>query len=93
MDGELVGGHHDGSVGDLPDQLSDEAPVKAAATFGAIDRHEARPEAAVTRSFLAETCASDFCNKSIKQTSSFHFVLIRTSKKWDYVCLDNLKGI
>jgi hypothetical protein len=71
VDGELVGGHHDGSVGDLPDQLSDEAPVKAAATFGAIDRHEARPEAAVTRSFLAKTCASDFCNESTKQISFF----------------------
>ena len=86
MDGELVGGHHDGSVGDLPNQLSDEAPVKAAATFGAIDRHEARPEAAVTRSFLAETCASDFCNESMEQTSLLQFVSIRTSKKWVNIC-------
>ena len=67
MDGELVCGHHDGSVWDLPDQLSDEAAVKAATTFGAVDGHEARPEAAVARAFLAETCACDFCNKSRKQ--------------------------
>ena len=48
MNTELVGGHHDGSVGDLTDELSHEAAIDAFAALVAIDGEEARPETAVT---------------------------------------------
>ena len=33
VDGELVGGHHDGRVGDLPDELGAEPSVQAEPSF------------------------------------------------------------
>ena len=48
MNTELVGGHHDGSVGDLTDELGHETAVDAFAALVAVDGEEAGPETAVT---------------------------------------------
>ena len=61
MDGKLVSGHHDGSVGDLTNELGHEATVEPATALVAVDGHETGPETSVARSFLAETCACDLC--------------------------------
>ena len=61
MDGELVGGHHDGSVGDLTNELSNKASIESASALISVDGHETGPETFVARSFLPETCASDLC--------------------------------
>ena len=60
VDGELVGGHHDGSVRDLSNQLDDQAAVEAPAAFGAIDGPQAGPEAAVARPILPKTGPGNF---------------------------------
>ncbi len=59
MNAELVGGHHDGSVGDLTDELGNEAAIDALAALVAVDGKEAWPETAVTRALFAKASA---CN-------------------------------
>ena len=44
VDGELVGGHHDGRVGDLADELGAEAPVQANPAFLLVDEPQRLPE-------------------------------------------------
>ena len=42
--GQLVGRHHDGGVGDLPDQLGAQAPVEAVPALLPVDQPECLPE-------------------------------------------------
>jgi hypothetical protein len=66
MNTELVSRHHDGSVGDLTDELGHETAVDAFAALVAIDGEEARPETAVTRTLFAKASACDLCKMKEK---------------------------
>ena len=44
VDGELVGGHHDGRVGDLADELGAEATIQANPAFLLVDEPQRLPE-------------------------------------------------
>ena len=63
MAGQLIGGHQDGRVGDLAEQLNTEAAIEAQATLGAVDGHQAGPELSVAGPLFAETRSSNFCKK------------------------------
>ena len=63
MDGQLIGGHQDGRVGDLAEQLNTEAAIEAEATLGAVDGHQAGPELSVAGPLFAKTRSSNFCKK------------------------------
>ncbi len=52
-DRELVGGHHNGGVRDLPDQLRGQAPVQPSSAFLAGHRGQGAPERAVLGALLA----------------------------------------
>ena len=54
MDDELVGDHHDRSVGDLPAELGDQAAVEAPPSLLAVHQEDRLPELAVARVALAE---------------------------------------
>ena len=42
--GQLVGGHHDGGVGDLSDQLSAQTSVQAMSALLSVDQPQCLPE-------------------------------------------------
>ena len=44
VDSQLVGGHHDGGVGDLSDQLSAQTSVQAMPSLLSVDQPECLPE-------------------------------------------------
>ena len=52
VDRQLVGGHHDGGVGDLSDELRGEALVEAPAALLAVDEAKGLPEGAVLQAGL-----------------------------------------
>ena len=54
VDHGLVGGHHDGRVGDLPAELGDHAAVEAAPPLLAVHQEDRLPELVVARVALAE---------------------------------------
>ena len=59
VDDELVGDHHDRSVGDLSAQLGDEAAVEAPPALLAVHQEDRLPELAVARIALAEARPGD----------------------------------
>lgn len=53
VDHQLIGAHHDGGVGDLPDQVGEEAPVKRPVALLPGDCGQSLEEGAILGAFLA----------------------------------------
>ena len=50
VDGELVGGHHDGGVGDLSDQLGAQTPVQSPPSLLLVHEPQCLPKGSVLAS-------------------------------------------
>ena len=55
IDSELVGGHHDGRVGDLPDELGAEPSVEAKSSLLLVDESQRLPERPVLPTCLTHS--------------------------------------
>ena len=52
VNGELVGGHHDGCVGDLPDEVGGEAPIKSRPALLLVNQAHSLPERSILQPWL-----------------------------------------
>ena len=64
VNNQLVGSHHDGGVGDLPDQLRAQPPVQPPPPLLPVDHPQCLPERLVFASWFSQSCSRYFCNKA-----------------------------
>ena len=58
---QLVGGHHDGRVGDLPDQVGGQPPVQPGPALLPVHQLQALPEGAVLGPWLSQSRTHYLC--------------------------------
>ena len=58
---QLVGGHHDGRVGDLPDQVGGQPPVQPGPALLPVHQLQALPEGAVLVPWLSQSSTDYLC--------------------------------
>ena len=63
VDGELIGGHHDRRVGDLPHKLGAEAAIEPDSSLLLVNKAQGLPERSVLPARLSHSRARNLCKR------------------------------
>ena len=63
VDGELVGGHHDRRVGNLPHKLGAKAAIEPNPSLLLVNEAQGLPERSVLSTRLSHSCARNLCKR------------------------------